>query len=568
MNYRDILVLLSDCHLGAILAAENNIILDINDCGCQLLHADPDIRGNPLEEAAPFLCNPTADTFGNPDFDCYLTHVATLTPEHLPPNTRLLVFRDAGKEFKCNLLENVFNHVSDAITLWDSNGRMLMLNDAAVKLEAHVGSNVLGRHSSELYQTKNGSILVIPHMIENKKPVLNLRQDFSTHTGKDLQIVSNNYPILQGGEVVGAISIMDDYTEMDSMSRQIIDLQRQLMNQSKRPSAAKESILPAKYHFKDIVYTSKAMHTTLDRCKQVAQSDSPVMIYGETGTGKELFAQSIHNASPRANGPFLAVNCAAIPTTLLESILFGTEKGAYTGSEKREGLFEQAHTGTILLDEINSMDITLQSKLLRVLQEGSFRRVGGSKLIHVDVRVLSNINITPMEAMEQGLLRHDLYYRLGVININIPPLRQRKEDIPLLAKNFIMNMNQRLLKNAVALSPMAASLFHEYDWPGNVRELQHAIEYALNIIPKEMDLITPEYIPDHILSAVGYEHREDEPTSNSMTLDGVLQEAGYRFLYNALAEHQGNISQTAKALGLSRQNLQQKLKKFGVRGSK
>ena len=288
------------------------------------------------------------------------------------------------------------------------------------------------------------------------------------------------------------------------------------------------------------------------------------MIYGETGCGKELFAQSIHNASRRANRPFLAVNCAAIPTTLLEAILFGTEKGAYTGAEKREGLFEQAHTGTLLLDEINSMDVLLQSKLLRVLQEGSFRRVGGSKLIHVDVRVISNINMPPLQAVEQGILRQDLYYRLGVVNINIPPLKERPEDIPLLARNFILDFNVKLRKNISSISPAVADVLQQHSWPGNVRELRHAMEYALNMVPADADMLTTEYLPDNILMAVNGTTRPEADEQRMMTLEEVLQRAGYRYLHQSLLEHEGNVSQTAKAMGITRQNLQHRMKKYHV----
>lgn len=570
MNYRELMHAFSCCGIGVILAAQDDTILDINESGCRLLCAGDDIRGKKLEEIDPFLCGDENASleFGNPAFDRYLLRCPCPEPDGLPAATRLLSFRDATMDFKYGLLENVLNRVSEAITLWDQHGRMLMLNDAAVKLEAHVGKDAVGRHVTALYQARNDSILVIPQIIEKKKPLLNLRQDFVTHTGKELQIVSNNYPILQNGRVVGAISMMDDYTKLEELNKQIIELQRQLMNQSKRPAPAKGTALPAKFHFNDIVCESRIMRTTIARCKQVAQSDAPVMIYGETGTGKELFAQSIHNESPRASGPFLAVNCAAIPATLLESMLFGTEKGAYTGAEKREGLFEQASGGTLLLDEINSMDITLQSKLLRVLQEGTFRRVGGSKLIHVDVRVLSNINIPPLEAIEQEVLRKDLYYRLGVINIKIPPLRERKEDILLLTQSFIRTKNRKLLKNATTLAPATAEMFFAYDWPGNVRELQHAIEYALNIIPNEMDVISPEFIPEHILLAVGGETTPSTDTDIMPTMESVMQEAGARFLRRALLEHGGNISQTAKALGITRQNLQHRMKKLGIHSEK
>ena len=186
------------------------------------------------------------------------------------------------------------------------------------------------------------------------------------------------------------------------------------------------------------------------------------MIYGETGTGKELLAQSIHNASRRADGPFLAINCAALPENLLEALLFGTEKGVYTGAEHRTGLFEQANGGTLLLDEINSMNISLQAKLLRVLQDGVIRRVGGNTEIHVDVRVLSNINIPPYQAIAENKLRRDLYYRLGVVNIHIPALKDRKEDIALLCKHFIINYNKKFRKNVRNVDYNVLEKFYHY----------------------------------------------------------------------------------------------------------
>lgn len=565
MNYRELMDVFSTCGMGVVLVADNNMILDINQAGTDMLHVDEAVRGCQLEQIAPYLCDVKNRTdYGNPAFNEYILPCASLELADLPPSTHLVVFRDATSEYRCGLLETALNHVQEAVTLWDDECRMLVINDSATKVEAQVDSDTIGHHVHTLYKARGGTLFAVPYVIEKKKPLLNLRQDFITASGKEMQIVSNNYPFMKNGKVFGVAALMDDYTKMDALNKKIIDLQGKLMNRPRTPSN-EENVLTARYHFDDIVFTGDAMRYAVDCCKQVAHSDAPVMIYGETGTGKELFAQSIHNDSERAKSPFLAVNCAAIPTTLLESILFGTEKGAYTGADRREGLFEQADTGTLLLDEINSMDVYLQSKLLRVLQEGCFRRVGGSKLIHVDVRVISNINISPLEAMEQGLLRKDLYYRLGVINIKIPPLRQRKEDIPLLSKTFIVAKNKKLLKNATSLSPVTIELFCSYDWPGNVRELEHAIEYALNIIPNEKDVITPEYIPEHILLAVYGENTVRPDKTQTPTLESILQDAGYRFLHNALCEHGGNISQTAKALGITRQNLQHRMKKFGVR---
>lgn len=566
MNHREVMDAFSCCELGAILTAENNMILDINDAGERLLHCDEKPHGKYINEVAPFLGKQSEVRFGNPAFNQYLVPCGSPDLPNLPPNTRLLVFRDATKDFRHDILENVLNYVSEAITVWDSNCRCLILNDAAAKLEAHLINNVLGRHVTSLYQAYAGSVLAIPLLIDQKKPILNLRQDFVTHTGKELQIVSSNYPILKEGSVIGAASLMEDWTKLDELHRHIIELQRLLMDQSKDTKPKKSNALPAKYRFNDIVYNSRVMQDTVSKCKRVAESDSSVMLYGETGTGKELFAQSIHNASHRAGRPFIAINCAAIPDTLLESMLFGTEKGAYTGAERREGLFEQADTGTLLLDEINSMNIALQSKLLRVLQDGMIRRVGGMQSIQVDVRMISNINIPPQQAIEQNLLRQDLYYRLGGVNITIPPLRKRKEDIMLLVKNFIIFYNKKLLKNVSTIDAETLELFHAYDWPGNVRELQHTIEYAMNMIPAGLNHITLAYIPEHILIHVkGPEAINEENKEKKITMESVMQDAARRFLQKALLDNGKNVTRTANELGITRQSLQHRMKRMSVK---
>lgn len=323
------------------------------------------------------------------------------------------------------------------------------------------------------------------------------------------------------------------------------------------------SILKARYHFNDICYTSKVMKRVIERCRQVARGDSTVMLCGETGTGKELFAQSIHNASARADGPFLAINCAAIPENLLEGLLFGTEKGAYTGAESRAGLFEQANGGTLLLDELNSMNIGLQAKLLRVLQDQTFRRVGGSAQISVNVRILSNINVPPRQAIAQNKLRQDLFYRLGVVDLTIPPLRERREDIPLLAKTFIMQLNGILGKNVKDLDRRAMEILLDYDWPGNVRELQHAVEYAMNILPEDFSVITEDYLPERLT----FQQEKQAPAQQekrAASLSHTIQDVEYYTVCQALRASGGNISEAARKLGLSRQSLQYRIRRYGI----
>ena len=382
----------------------------------------------------------------------------------------------------------------------------------------------------------------------------------------------SSYPVIQNGQVIGGYSIMKDWSTIDNLSKKIIDLQEKLMERNSRPGNKSKNVLGARYMFRDIIHTSSRMQLIIEQCRQAARTGSSVMIHGETGTGKELFAQSIHNASSRVDKPFLAINCAAIPENLLESLLFGTEKGAYTGAEQRPGLFEQADGGTLLLDEINSMNITLQAKLLRVLQEGTIRRVGGVQEIRVDVRVLSNINIPPYQAIAENKLRSDLFYRLGVVNINVPPLRERREDIPLLAKTFLLQCNEKMGRNVRSIDAGVFSRFHEYDWPGNVRELQHAVEHAMNVLPDGAVVITEEHIPEHIRMYRGSYRTERMPveptplrTVETMPVQGgTIKDLERQKICAVLRETGGNISEAARRLNLSRQNLQYRLKKYKI----
>jgi len=296
--------------------------------------------------------------------------------------------------------------------------------------------------------------------------------------------------------------------------------------------------------------------------KRAAKSTSPVLIHGETGTGKELFAQSIHNYSKNSKGPFVAINCAAIPDNLLEGLLFGTVKGAFSDAIDRPGLFEQAENGTILLDELNSMSLNLQSKLLRVLQENKTRRVGGSKEININTRVITAMNENPIRAVKENKIRQDLFYRIGVVLIEVPPLRNRKEDIPLLSKNFILKFNRKLDRQITKLSADVFDSFAKYDWPGNVRELQHTIEYAMNIAHENERIIELSHLPLHISESYEIPAEKEGPWQ---TLEKRLNVEEIKILENELIKNDWKIAQTAKKLGLKRQSLQYRIKKYSLK---
>ncbi|HSL55893.1 MAG TPA: sigma-54 dependent transcriptional regulator [Pyrinomonadaceae bacterium] len=321
------------------------------------------------------------------------------------------------------------------------------------------------------------------------------------------------------------------------------------------------------FNFKQIVGESPAMKKMLSLAAKVAESEvSSVLLQGESGTGKDLIAKAIHYGSQRAEGPFVAVNCAALPATLIESELFGYEKGAFTDAKARkEGLFEQAEGGTLLLDEIGELELSLQAKLLRVLEEGAFRRVGGLKDIPLDVRVLAASNRDLKAESEAGRFRLDLYYRLSIIQIDIPPLRERGDDVLLLSQHYIDTIGARLKRNRVTgLSGEAQDVFRKYHWPGNVRELRNVIERAL--ILEDTDKITTEYLPGGLLapSRVAQAPAADAASTRFvLPEEGLsLDEAELSFVRQAIQRSGGNQTRAAELLGISRDQLRYRLKKL------
>jgi DNA-binding NtrC family response regulator len=321
------------------------------------------------------------------------------------------------------------------------------------------------------------------------------------------------------------------------------------------------------FNFRQIVGESPAMKKMLSLAAKVAESEvSSVLLQGESGTGKDLVAKAIHYGSQRADHPFIAINCAALPATLIESELFGYEKGAFTDAKARkEGLFEQAEGGTLLLDEIGELELALQAKLLRVLEEGTFRRVGGLKDIPLDVRVLAASNRDLKSESEAGRFRLDLYYRLSIIQIDIPPLRERGDDVLLLSQHYIETIGSklRLRKKITSLSAEVTSLFRRYNWPGNVRELRNVIERAL--ILEDNETITTEYLPTALLGtpANSSSNSENMPAQFSLPSEGIsLEEAELSFVSQAIERSGGNQTKAAELLGISRDQLRYRLKKL------
>jgi len=332
--------------------------------------------------------------------------------------------------------------------------------------------------------------------------------------------------------VIGGVEVFRDLSPLRQLSRE----------------------LEERYSFGQIIGKSKPMRELFALLENVAETDSTVLIYGESGTGKELVARALHYNGPRREGPFVAVNCAALPEALLESELFGYERGAFTGATRsKPGRFELADGGTLFLDEVGEMGLAVQAKLLRVLDQKEFERLGGTKTIRVDVRIIAATNRDLEADVASGRFRRDLFYRLNVVSIHLPPLRERREDIPLLVEHFVRKFGEKMGRKVRSVSPEAMRLLMDYDWPGNVRELENAIEHAF--VMMRGDTILPEDLPETI---------RERKASVVPGGRGLLEDGERQALLAALEQAGWNRGEAARILGISRTTLWRKMRKHGL----
>ncbi len=461
--------------------------------------------------------------------------------------------------FKENIEEILDNIIDEGVHMVDSNGIIVYYNKFAASLDDINPAESLGRHILEIYPSLTEETSTILQVIKSGKPIFNHQQSFRNYKGLEIITLNSTIPIKSGKKVIGAVEISKDITEVKKLSERVVDLQAKLYSDNRQSQRSDDS--RAIYTFADIIGTSEEMLKLKKNALTVADSPSPVLVYGDTGTGKELLVHAIHNASSRRNQPFIAQNCAALPESLLESILFGTVRGSFTGAETRPGLFEIADGGTLFLDEINSMSLQLQAKLLRVIQDGNIRRVGDTKTIHVDVRIMTAINVEPQRALEEKSLRDDLFYRLSVITLKMPCLRERRQDIGALSEHFLNKYNKLLNKKIKGITKDVTAFFMNYSWPGNVRELEHTIEGAMNIA--EGSYINKSHLPYHLQEV--FEVVEDTDANGVKPLKDALWELETKLLEEAMKKNQGNITKAAEQLEIPRQTLQYKLGKHKLR---
>ncbi|WP_028400776.1 sigma-54 interaction domain-containing protein [Ectobacillus panaciterrae] len=457
------------------------------------------------------------------------------------------------------LLLSILDEIDVGIHVVNEKGETIIYNKRMMEIESMDSKDVLHKDLLDVFSFEKNQSSTLLEALRAGKVRKNIKQTYFNNKGKEITTINNTFPIKKNGTINGAVEIVEDITQLKKHIQT-----RVLQKQNSR------------YNFDNIIGDSEAMLSIIEESKKATRTPSSILIVGETGTGKEVFAQSIHNESGRANKPFISQNCAAIPESLMESILFGTKKGAFTGAMDKPGLFEEANGGTLLLDELNSLSPALQAKLLRVIQEKKIRRIGDIREIEIDVRIIATTNEDPIEAIANNRLRKDLYYRLSVVTLFLPTLRERREDILLLAYHFIGKYNRLFDMRVTDMDNSVKEVLHNHDWPGNVRELEHAIEGAMNLMEDER-IMRVDHLPALLYRKVKHK-AEQVPTAVHMDEDinqedtsHTLKQLKYKiketeeyYIKQALEESKGNIAQAAKALGMSRQSLQYRLRKYQI----
>lgn len=451
-------------------------------------------------------------------------------------------------------LEIIIPYIDEGFHMVNRKGITVYYNEKAAELDGLEIEEVIDRDILDVFPSLTRETSTLLTVMKTGKPILSKLQTFTNFKGHKITTLNSTIPVKIDGEIAGALEVSKDVTKVKELSEKILDLQSRLYTAQTERTIG---IHDPPFTVNDIIGEHPSIRSLREVILQTAKTSSSVLVYGSTGTGKELVVQAIHNASKRRHKPFIAQNCAALPANLLESILFGTVKGSFTDAEDRPGLFQLCDGGTIFLDEIHSMPPQLQAKLLRVLEEGIVTRIGDTTSVKVDVRVMAALNINPWEAVKKNYLRQDLFYRLNVVAIRVPDLKERMSDIPILSSHFIKKYNKKLNMNVKKIAPKTQEIFMNFSWPGNVRELENTIERAMNII--DGDTILPRHIPIHIRNAA----RENSDL-NHVPLRKILEDKEKEIIEKVIISVDGNISEAARILDLPRQTLQYKLKKLNI----
>jgi PAS domain S-box-containing protein len=451
-----------------------------------------------------------------------------------------------------NLLEAVIDATEGAISVADEKGNTIIVNSAYTRITGLPPEAVLNKPVT--VDIAEGESMHL-QILRTGKPVRNVRMKVGP---AKKEVIVNVAPIFIDGKIHGSVGTIHDISEIMALTEELAKAKKLIRH------------LHARYTWGDIIGVSAAMVAAKEQARRAAETPATVLLRGESGTGKELFAHAIHNASTRQKGQFVRVNCAALSENLLESELFGYVEGAFTGALKggKKGLFEEASNGTIFLDEIGEISLSLQRKLLRVLQEREIVRVGSTVPVPVDVRVITATNINLEQKVKDGTFKGDLYYRLNVLPIAIPPLRTREEDIPRLVEHVIFRLNQEFGRQVMGMAPEAVAELVKYPWPGNVRELENVLGRAMiNMRPQER-VIDTQHLPLLECEKINEAFLALEQTAVVRPLADVVADAERATITRALAETGGNREKAAKLLNVALRNFYYKIKKYGIAQSK
>ncbi len=472
-------------------------------------------------------------------------------------------YGDKGNLVHCvdlSVFNLIVNFLEEGILVSDKTGKIIIYNRVMEKLENKKSAEMIGKFLWDAYGYKDKSTSEHKKVLETKKPIYKSYNAHITIDGQPQYVSYSTYPVVHDGETVAVISICNNEKNLRQLLNETFEKKREFNKLNTSRMTKNYNPNGTSYTFADIVGSSLQMKTIIKQSQTIAWLDNNIMIIGETGTGKEVLAQSIHNFGKNSREPFVALNCSAIPENLLESILFGCVKGAYTGAVEHGGLIEEAKRGTLFLDELNAMPVNMQAKLLRVIQEKQYRRVGGNELYRLNCRVISALNESPLELVERGMLREDLYYRLAGFNIYIPPLRERPDDAIELAEFFLRKYSATLNKSIFGLSDEVRNLILHYSWPGNTRQLEHLIENMLVLADGRESILQLEHIPSYFNQVFKRANINAVDDGLPSQIDRVERE----MILDALQKHNYNITHTARQLDISRQSLLYKMKKHQI----
>ncbi len=441
------------------------------------------------------------------------------------------------------ILENI-----DGLLVVDGKGHIVIINEKYAQFLGVRASDVVGKHVRDVIESTRMDVVISTGEAEYA--------DMPVVKGK--RVICNRIPLKKDGKVLGALAMI--LTEKIGENIDFLNVVKQLYDELNYYKNEVKLLQGAKYGMQNIIGESRQIRELKNIIRKIANTNSTVLIQGETGTGKEIFAHAVHQESYRKMHPFVRLNCAAIPPELLESELFGYEEGSFTGAKKRgkAGKFEIANKGTVFLDEISEMPLNLQAKLLRVIQEREVDKIGAESPLPIDVRIIAATNRLLETQVQKGLFREDLFYRLNVVVLHIPPLRERKEDIPLLVEYFITKLNRSLGFRVTGISHEAIEMLKQYHWPGNVRELENAIERAMHLcINSDLEMEHFSWIVPKLCNTL----RADADVGQ---IQQKVRSAETQAILNVLKITKGNKAKAADILGINRVTLYKKIKKYGL----